>query len=455
MSMKFLSSNEGLCHLNNQQKKDEAYFQTLLRTVEETRGLYYSYETYITLNLHRRYKMADGLMSKPIWKQVRGSIPLLWEQIVDLSYKPRLVVIEHQQSRYINFNLVFNWMQPMVVKCHFHDLMQRYGDTIVVDLTDQTLPPNHKRRVGSRVEMNHPIQLLFHSSSPKRSYLARISLNQRMCALTQSESICSFTADEDLEICRTCKAFFSIKLCLAKVDQGDEIDLEYSGTNALKADIGRLSGLIKDGMSALTRYSLNNFQDGVRQTNLISGNYTANGNIPSPFQLNKFETCTLFLVASALLIGGLATLTNGIPDSIAQDCKLQEMFPKMNFPSTLLPSIDLGYIEDKYSGLPSQALLNIWLSTNPQGVERLPLGVLSSRLDAYLLESIKELTGADTSIYWQLDEKGIHIFYAYEIESKLPHLLSEKYYYSFSLHKSPDLSPITLVQLSLLDICFR
>nr|KAJ0194558.1 hypothetical protein LSAT_V11C800407630 [Lactuca sativa] len=89
MSMKFLSCNECLCQLNNQQKKDEAYFQTLLRTVEETRGF-----------LHRRYKMADGLMSKPIWKQVRGSIPLLWEQIVDLSYKPRLAVIEHQQSRY-------------------------------------------------------------------------------------------------------------------------------------------------------------------------------------------------------------------------------------------------------------------------------------------------------------------------------------------------------------------
>ncbi|KAF5785628.1 putative phosphatidylinositol-3,4-bisphosphate 4-phosphatase [Helianthus annuus] len=69
MSMKFLSCNEGLKNLTNQQKKDEAYFQTLLRTVEETPGLYYSYETDITLNLQRRYKMADGWMSKPIWKQ--------------------------------------------------------------------------------------------------------------------------------------------------------------------------------------------------------------------------------------------------------------------------------------------------------------------------------------------------------------------------------------------------
>ncbi|KAI3759859.1 hypothetical protein L1987_50242 [Smallanthus sonchifolius] len=69
MSMRFLSCNEGLKNLTNQQKKDEAYFQTLLRIVEETPGLYYSYETDITLNLQRRYKMADGWMSKPIWKQ--------------------------------------------------------------------------------------------------------------------------------------------------------------------------------------------------------------------------------------------------------------------------------------------------------------------------------------------------------------------------------------------------
>lgn len=86
-----------------------------------------------------------------------------------------------------------------------------------------------------------------------------------------------------------------------------------------------LSGVIKDGMSAITRYYLNNFHDGVRQArhlihlsndkwkrvgafnyflsfltilcifyqdalDLISGHYTVNRNGPSPFQLNGFET---------------------------------------------------------------------------------------------------------------------------------------------------------------------
>ncbi|GJZ84660.1 phosphoinositide phosphatase SAC8 isoform X1 [Tanacetum coccineum] len=396
-SMKFLSCNEDLRNLTNQQKKDEAYFQTLLRIVEETPGLYYSYETDITLKLTRgiRFQMGElnlnnvsskiTLVSRRctrrlgtrMWRrganlegdtanfieteqlleydgfkssflQVRGSIPLLWEQIVDLSYKPRLSIIEHEDT-------------PMVVKRHFRDLLQRYGDIIAVDLTDkhgnegllnlayatemEKLPDVrfvsfdfHQRCGGSNFES---LKLLYDEiaddfdkqgfflqttegeliaeqngvirsncidcldrTNVTQNYLARISLNQqlqRMCALTSSDFICTFTGDEDLEIFRH-----------LWVNQGDEISLEYSGTNALKGDIVRygkqtVSGLIKDGISALSRYYLNNFQDGVRQDaiDLISGNYIVNGNSPSPFQLNKFESRTLFPVASALLIGGL------------------------------------------------------------------------------------------------------------------------------------------------------
>ncbi|KAL7232663.1 hypothetical protein ACSBR2_010637 [Camellia fascicularis] len=79
---------------------------------------------------------------------------------------------------------------------------------------------------------------------------------------------------------------------------------------------------------------------------------------------------------------------------------------KMNLKSTIFPSIDLTYIEDKYSGLSTQALLNIWSSlkhnrgtrneihkrndtkiwvpTNPRGAERLPPGIIESQSDFYL-----------------------------------------------------------------------
>ncbi|KAF8402631.1 hypothetical protein HHK36_010720 [Tetracentron sinense] len=72
-----------------------------------------------------------------------------------------------------------------------------------------------------------------------------------------------------------------------------------------------MSGLIKDGMSALSRYYLNNFHDGIRQDamDLISGRYTVNRNNPSPFQLNGFESFSYLPVASALLVGGLTVTT--------------------------------------------------------------------------------------------------------------------------------------------------
>ncbi|CAK9161754.1 unnamed protein product [Ilex paraguariensis] len=77
---------------------------------------------------------------------------------------------------------------------------------------------------------------------------------------------------------------------------------------------------------------------------------------------------------------------------------------KMNIPSSLFPSIDLTYIEDKYSGLSTQALLNvwgslkgnrdtsghilngtkIWVPTNPRGAERLPPGIIAFESDFYL-----------------------------------------------------------------------
>ncbi|KAJ4969519.1 hypothetical protein NE237_016220 [Protea cynaroides] len=64
----------------------------------------------------------DGFKSS--FLLVQGSIPLIWEQIVDLSYKPQLKIINHEDS-------------SKVVEHQFHDLTQRYGEVMVVDITDE------------------------------------------------------------------------------------------------------------------------------------------------------------------------------------------------------------------------------------------------------------------------------------------------------------------------------
>ncbi|XWS67253.1 hypothetical protein CRYUN_Cryun05aG0271600 [Craigia yunnanensis] len=458
-SMKFLACNEDLRHSNFQEKRDEAYFMTLLKTMEATPGLYYSYETDITLNLQRRCKLMEGWMSKPIWKQadprfvwnkhlleelieykldgfivpllqgnilkllfahafeliclsfqvaqlklknspatctllsrrctrrlgtrmwrrganlegdtanfieteqllqlegfrcsllqIRGSIPLLWEQIVDLSYKPQLRIINHEQT-------------PQVVERHFHDLCQRYGETIALDLTDKHGDEGQLSAAYSAEMQKLPnvryvsfdfhhvcgnsnfdnLQVLYDQISEEfqkqgyflidtdgnileeqkgiirsncidcldrtnvtQSYLAQKSLNiqlQRLAVFTSTECISMFA--EDYAKFRTMWA-----------EQGDEISLEYAGTHALKGDLVRygkqtMAGLIKDGISAVSRYYLNNFHDGIRQDalDLVSGRYTVSRNNPSPFQLNSFESFSYLPVASALVIGGLTLTT--------------------------------------------------------------------------------------------------------------------------------------------------
>ncbi|XP_073352811.1 phosphoinositide phosphatase SAC8 isoform X14 [Aegilops tauschii subsp. strangulata] len=423
-SMKFLCCNEAIKHLTSEEKRDEAYFMSLLRIAETTCGLYYSYDRDLTLNLQRASKLAAGRVHKPLWKQadprfvwnrnlleelietkldefitpliqgsfqteqftlkdrlvritlfsrrcnrrlgtrmwrrganlegatanfveteqlveyegltssfiqVRGSIPLLWEQIVDLSYKPRPSIIEHEEM-------------TKVVERHFHDLSQRYGDTMVIDLTDKQGDEGNLSNAFAAEMQNFPdiryvhfdfhhicgggnfdnLQVLYDEieeaiqkqgyflmnskgeilldqsgvvrsncidcldrTNVTQSFLARKSLDsqlQRMGALSSAESISQSDIIND-------------KFKKLWVEHGDELSLEYAGSYALKGDLVRygrqtLPGLIKDGMSALSRYYLNNFHDGVRQDalDLISGYYTVSKSSSSPFQIIGFES---------------------------------------------------------------------------------------------------------------------------------------------------------------------
>ncbi|XP_019101906.1 PREDICTED: phosphoinositide phosphatase SAC8-like [Camelina sativa] len=373
--MKFLPCNEAFRFATAQEKKDEAYFRTLLQALEATPGLYFSYETDLTLNLQRRCKLAEGWNCKPIWKQadprfvwnwrlleeliecklegfilpllqgsyqvaelklknspavislisrrctrrlgtrmwrrganlegdtanfveteqiveingfkfsvlqVRGSIPLLWEQIVDLSYKPQLKINKHEETvTFVRGSIPLLWEQIV-------DLS--YKPQLKINKHEETL-----------------LSFLFVASYEK-SYMAQKILNlqlQRIGVFDSTDCVSLF--EDDYTKFRTIWA-----------EQGDEISLQYAGTYALKGDLVRygkqtMAGAIKDGISAMSRYYLNNFQDGVRQDalDLISGRYTVGTNSPS--QLQRIGAQPSFLpVASALLIGGVTVTSFSI-----------------------------------------------------------------------------------------------------------------------------------------------
>ncbi|KHN20310.1 Phosphatidylinositide phosphatase SAC1 [Glycine soja] len=88
---------------------------------------------------------------------------------------------------------------------------------------------------------------------------------------------------------------------LVWAEQGDEISLEYARTHALKGDLVRygkqtITRMIKDGVSALSRYYLNNFQDGIRQANALRTNTSL-----KIFQILRPSQLVSFLVAVAEL----------------------------------------------------------------------------------------------------------------------------------------------------------
>ncbi|XP_073222687.1 phosphoinositide phosphatase SAC8 isoform X3 [Cicer arietinum] len=422
-SMRVLACNEALRFSTSQEKKDEAYFLTLLKIVESMPGLYYSYEIDITLNLQRRSKLVEGWMSKPLWKQadpryvwnkhlmeeliefkldrfilplvqgsfqtdelklkdscakltlisrrctrrlgtrmwrrganfegdtanfieteqlleiedfrfsflqVRGSIPLLWEQIVDLSYKPSLRVISHEQTHGVEGQLsaayaaeMQNQQSVRYVPFDFHLHCGSSNFDNLKILYDQISEDFEKQRyflIDSKGDILEEQKGIIRSNcidsldrtNVTQCYMAQKSINlqlHRIGVLTDSECISMFEEEYG-------------KFRILWAEQGDEISLEYAGTNALKGDLVRygkktLAGLIKDGISALSRYYLNNFHDGIRQDalDLISGHYTVSRNIPSPFQRNSFEPLSKTVnmqylpVASALIIGGLTATT--------------------------------------------------------------------------------------------------------------------------------------------------
>ncbi|KAK4766734.1 hypothetical protein SAY87_008376 [Trapa incisa] len=370
-SMRFLYCNEALKLSTSQEKRDEVYFMTLLRIVESTPGLYFSYRTDITLNLQRRYKLMDGWMTKSIWKQAdprfvwnknlmeefieckldmfiilllqgnilnnvffqtaslelkgspgtislisrrctrrlgtrmwrrganlegdtanfieteqileidgfmssllqtRGSIPLLWEQIVDLSYKPQLKIINNEET-------------SKVVERHFHDLSQRYGGTLALDLTDkhgdegqlgtayalevENLPnvryvhfDFHHICGNSNFENLEALYGEISEDFEKQGYFlidAEGSILEEQKGIIRSNCIdCldrtnvtqSFLAQKSLNLqlqrimILAPNDFFSTSENYGKfrtlwAGQGDELSLEYTGTYALKGDLVR------------------------------------------------------------------------------------------------------------------------------------------------------------------------------------------------------------------------
>ncbi|XP_024992854.1 phosphoinositide phosphatase SAC6 [Cynara cardunculus var. scolymus] len=248
--------------------------------------------------------------------QVRGSMPFLWEQIVDLTYKPKFDILRPEEA-------------PRVAERHFLDLRKKYGNVLAVDLVNthggegrltEQFATSVQDILNDDVRYLHfdfhhicghvhfeRLSILYEQIEDflikNRYYLlnekgekveAQVGIVRTNCVdcldrtnVTQSmigrkmlefqlQRLGVFDAEE------TISAHPNIDDCfkILWANHGDDISIQYSGTPALKGDFVRfgkrtLQGILKDGWNALMRYYLNNFVDGTKQDSidLLQGHY--------------------------------------------------------------------------------------------------------------------------------------------------------------------------------------
>ncbi|KAG7560462.1 SAC domain [Arabidopsis thaliana x Arabidopsis arenosa] len=248
--------------------------------------------------------------------QVRGSIPFMWEQVVDLTYKPKFEIVQPEEA-------------TRIAERHFLDLRKKYGSVLAVDLVNkhggegrlsekyatvmqhitgddirylhfdfhQICGHIHFERLSILYEQiegfleKNGYFLLNEKGEKMKDQLGVVRSNCIDCLdrtnVTQSmigrkmlelqlKRIGVFGAEETI----SSHPNFDEHYKILWANHGDEISIQYSGTPALKGDFVRYGhrtahGVLKDGWSSLRRYYLNNFADGTKQDaiDLLQGHY--------------------------------------------------------------------------------------------------------------------------------------------------------------------------------------
>ncbi|KAL5181201.1 Phosphoinositide phosphatase SAC7 [Glycine soja] len=293
--------------------------------------------------------------------QVRGSIPLLWQQIVDLTYKPKFELLKLEEA-------------PRVLERHFLDLRKKYGAVLAVDLvnkhggegrlcekfgdTAQHVASNDVRylhfdfhhvcghvhfdrlsilydQISDFLERNGYLLLNEKGEKMKEQLgvvrtncidcLDRTNVTQSMIGRNMLECqlrrLGVFGAEETISTHPNLDENFKILWA----NHGDDISIQYSGTPALKGDFVRfghrtIQGILQDGVNALLRYYFNNFVDGTKQDaiDLLQGHYivSVGRDTAATSQKGGLEAIASFPLALGLVLTGFLFATMSLRQGV-------------------------------------------------------------------------------------------------------------------------------------------
>ncbi|MEW5316232.1 MAG: hypothetical protein WDW38_007613 [Sanguina aurantia] len=254
--------------------------------------------------------------------EVRGSIPLLWTQLPSIKYKPTTVIAPAGDS-------------SAPFDKHFKSLEEQYQDVVAVNLI------NHKGTEGRLEEVFRKEALRYASSVGPLRYLAFDFHHETKGQRYARVSLLWDKVEEDflrhgfslwrqggvlgrkaLEHMLVRLGLLAEKTLLAVAcveverqfkilwaDHGDAVSTQYAGTGAMKSGFTRtgkrtVGGMIDDGVKAVLRYYLNNFQDGKKQdaVDLLTGAFTPDGR-PLPLKSQPSPLLPILFALLAIAFG--------------------------------------------------------------------------------------------------------------------------------------------------------
>jgi hypothetical protein len=288
----------------------------------------------------------DSSMSAYV--QVRGSVPVFWQQCPTLKYTPK-----------IEFTAPAPQNDAAMAK-HFRELNTLYGPVVAVNLIDQkkqemALGTVYRETLARLPEAKaRYLWFDFHSECKNMKYENLQKLVDACDDDFTRHGFFSTTADgkvsslqrgvirtncvDNLDRTNVVQSLFARRSLLAQLqeksdnvlsspfpefervfknmwaDHANALSRFYSGTGALKVDFTRtgkrtLLGALSDGSNSLKRYFLNNFYDGERQDgyDLFLGVYRADPSsmsvyAESPGRCSAYTRTALFKVVFVLLV---------------------------------------------------------------------------------------------------------------------------------------------------------
>lgn len=279
--------------------------------------------------------------------QIRGSIPLSWQQLPDLRYKPPPTLYDIAQEE-----------QNSLCLKHLEQCAVLYGRQVILNLVDQRGAEGRLEKAFAETvnQISFPSVRYeafdFHAECRKMRWdrlsilIDRISFEQDEMGyflLLRDGTLSSLQEGVFRTNCIDCLdrtnvvqsmlAHRSLEAVLRKLgilryeqkledqsvfenlyksvwaDNADCVSIQYSGTGALKTDFTRTGkrtrmGLVKDGVNSLTRYYKNNFGDGFRQDAIDL--FLGNAPVKSPLQVDRgwryITFPSVLLVAVAMFV---------------------------------------------------------------------------------------------------------------------------------------------------------